>query len=112
MFLIQFIDVNIAGYDHGRPGPARIFGFVAARDTIEPLRNYVYKREISNCEAVSVKRSTVIFFMKHDDLFVMQFERSNLFLCMLLFTIVIIPLHETLASYQSCMSFVMTIFRL
>jgi len=61
MFLIQFIDVNIAGYDHGRPGPARIFGFVAARDTIEPLRNYVYKRDINNCEAVSVKRSTIYF---------------------------------------------------
>ncbi|RLM75033.1 uncharacterized protein C2845_PM15G03680 [Panicum miliaceum] len=42
MFLIQFIDINIAGYHHARPGPARIYGFVAARDAIEPLRNYVY----------------------------------------------------------------------
>lgn len=66
MFLIQFIDINIAGYHHARPGPARIYGFVAARDAIEPLRNYVYKREINNCEAISVKRNTVIFFMKHD----------------------------------------------
>ena len=61
MFLIQFIDANIAGYDHGRPGPARIFGFVVAQDTIEPLCNYVYKRDINNCEAVSVKRSTIYF---------------------------------------------------
>ena len=59
MFLIQFIDVNIAGYDHGRPGPARIFGFVAARDTIEPLRNYVYRHEINNSEDVYVKQNTV-----------------------------------------------------
>ncbi|CAN6348167.1 unnamed protein product [Urochloa humidicola] len=58
MFLLQFIDINIAGYHHARPGPARIFGFVAARDRIQPLRNYVYKREISNCEAVSVKQNT------------------------------------------------------
>ncbi|CAM0145658.1 unnamed protein product [Urochloa decumbens] len=58
MSLLQFIDINIAGYHHARPGPARIFGFVAARDTIEPLRNYVYKREISNYEAVSVKQNT------------------------------------------------------
>ncbi|CAN6343465.1 unnamed protein product [Urochloa humidicola] len=58
MSLLQFIDINIAGYHHTRPGPARIFGFVAARDTVEPLRNYVYKREISNYEAVSVKQNT------------------------------------------------------
>ncbi|KAG2571127.1 hypothetical protein PVAP13_7KG080958 [Panicum virgatum] len=31
MFLIQFIDINIAGYDHARPGPSRIFGFGMAR---------------------------------------------------------------------------------
>ncbi|CAL4898454.1 unnamed protein product [Urochloa decumbens] len=58
MFLLQFIDINIAGYHHARPGPARIFGFVAARDRVQPLRNYVYKREIRNCEAVSVKQNT------------------------------------------------------
>ncbi|KAK8458224.1 hypothetical protein SEVIR_3G339820v4 [Setaria viridis] len=58
MFLVQFIDINIAGYHHARPGPARIFGFIAARDEIEPLRNYVYRRQISNYESVPVKRNT------------------------------------------------------
>ncbi|XP_012700489.1 uncharacterized protein LOC101765380 [Setaria italica] len=58
MSLVQFIDINIAGYHHARPGPARIFGFIAARDEIEPLRNYVYRRQISNCESVPVKRNT------------------------------------------------------
>ncbi|KAJ1265970.1 hypothetical protein BS78_08G115000 [Paspalum vaginatum] len=52
MFLLQFIDIEIAGYRHTRPGPARIYGFITARDKIEPLRNYVYRREIGNCEAV------------------------------------------------------------
>jgi len=68
MDLIQFVDVKIAGYQHSRPGRAKIFGFVAARDTIKsldtikPLRNYIYKRAIDNCEAVPVKRKTVIIF--------------------------------------------------
>uniref|UniRef100_K3ZCU8 DUF6598 domain-containing protein n=2 Tax=Setaria italica TaxID=4555 RepID=K3ZCU8_SETIT len=52
MFLLQFIDIKIAGYCNTWPGPAKIFGFVAARDTIEPLRNYVYRREVNNCEDV------------------------------------------------------------
>lgn len=60
MDLLQFIDAKIAGYEHNRPGRAKIFGFVAARDTINPLRNYVYKRGIDTCEDVSVKRKTVI----------------------------------------------------
>ncbi|CAL5092841.1 unnamed protein product [Urochloa decumbens] len=58
MDLLQFIDAKIAGYELNRPGRAKIFGFVAARDTIKPLRNYVYRRDIDNCEAVSVKRKT------------------------------------------------------
>ncbi|KAF8667514.1 hypothetical protein HU200_052709 [Digitaria exilis] len=58
MDLIQFIDVKIAGYQHTHPGRAKIFGFVAARDMIKPLRNYVYNRGIDNCEAVSVKNKT------------------------------------------------------
>ncbi|CAN6356646.1 unnamed protein product [Urochloa humidicola] len=58
MNLIQFIDAKIAGYQHAHPGRAKIFGFVAARDLLKPLRNYVYKRNIANCEAVSVKRKT------------------------------------------------------
>ncbi|KAF8776694.1 hypothetical protein HU200_003422 [Digitaria exilis] len=56
MDLIQFIDVKIAGYQHTHPGRAKIFGFVAARDMIKPLRNYVYNRGLDNCEAVSVKK--------------------------------------------------------
>ena len=62
MDLIQFVDVKIAGYQHSRPGRAKIFGFVAARDTVKPLRNYIYRRAIDNCEAVPVKRKTVIIF--------------------------------------------------
>ncbi|CAL4898429.1 unnamed protein product [Urochloa decumbens] len=58
MNLIQFIDAKIAGYQRTHPGRAKIFGFVAARDSLKPLRNYVYKRNIANCEAVSVKRKT------------------------------------------------------
>jgi hypothetical protein len=65
MSLLQFIDVKIAGYRHSRPGCAKIFGFVAARETVKPLRNYVYKREIDNCETVSVKQETVIIFGAH-----------------------------------------------
>jgi hypothetical protein len=62
MELIQFVDVKIAGYEHSRPGQAKSFGFVAARDRIKPLRNYIYRRAIDNCEAVPVKRKTVIIF--------------------------------------------------
>jgi hypothetical protein len=65
MDLIQFVDVKIAGYQHSRPGQAKIFGFVAARDTIKPLRNYICRRAIDNCEAVTVKRKTVIIFGSH-----------------------------------------------
>ncbi|KAM3272574.1 hypothetical protein ACQJBY_042597 [Aegilops geniculata] len=54
--LVQFFDLKIAGYHHTQPGPAKIFGFFAARDRIKPLRNYVYKREIDNYEAVAVNR--------------------------------------------------------
>ena len=60
--LLQLIDIKIAGYRHTQPGHAKIFGFFAARDKIEPLRNYVYRRGIDNYEAVSVKRKTVISF--------------------------------------------------
>ncbi|XBH90024.1 hypothetical protein VPH35_081796 [Triticum aestivum] len=56
MVLVQFFDLKIAGYHHTQPGPAKIFGFFAARDRIKPLRNYVYKREIDNYEAVAVNR--------------------------------------------------------
>ena len=63
MDLIQFVDVKIAGYQHSHPGRAKIFGFVAARDRINPLRNYIiYRRAIDNCEAVPVNRKTVIIF--------------------------------------------------
>lgn len=62
MYLLQFIDVKIAGYRHSHPGCAKIFGFVAARETAreiaKPLRNYVYNRGIRNCETVSVKPET------------------------------------------------------
>nr|CAB3466271.1 unnamed protein product [Digitaria exilis] len=56
--LLQFIDIKIAGYKHVQSGCANIFGFVDTRDTIEPLRNYVYRRGINDCEAISVKRNT------------------------------------------------------
>uniref|UniRef100_A0A453JWS1 DUF6598 domain-containing protein n=3 Tax=Triticinae TaxID=1648030 RepID=A0A453JWS1_AEGTS len=58
MDMVQFIDLKIAGYQHARPGCAKIFGFFAARDRVEPLRNYVYRREIENYEAVTVKPKT------------------------------------------------------
>nr|XP_051185017.1 uncharacterized protein LOC127299143 isoform X1 [Lolium perenne] len=58
MDLLQFIDLKIAGYRHAQPGSAKIFGFFATRDRIEPLRNYVYRREIGNCEVVTVKPKT------------------------------------------------------
>jgi hypothetical protein len=59
MDLLQFIDLKIAGYRHAQPGSAKIFGFFATRDRIEPLRNYVYRRKIGNCEVVTVKPKTV-----------------------------------------------------
>ncbi|KAM0824366.1 hypothetical protein ACQ4PT_070250 [Festuca glaucescens] len=58
MNLLQFIDLKIAGYHHPQPGSAKIFGFFATRDRVEPLRNYVYRREIDNYEAVTVKPKT------------------------------------------------------
>jgi hypothetical protein len=60
--LLQLIDLKIAGYLHTQPGPAKIFGFFAARDRIEPLRNYVYRHGIDNYEAVPVERKMVIWF--------------------------------------------------
>uniref|UniRef100_A0A0D9Y0P5 DUF6598 domain-containing protein n=1 Tax=Leersia perrieri TaxID=77586 RepID=A0A0D9Y0P5_9ORYZ len=56
--LVQFIDLKIAGYRHTQPGHAKIFGFFAARDYIKPLRNYIYRHNVDNCEAVSVKQKT------------------------------------------------------
>ncbi|CAM0949432.1 unnamed protein product [Alopecurus aequalis] len=56
--VVQFIDLTIAGYRHAQPGRANIFGFFAARDLIEPLRNYVYRREIDNYETIDVKQDT------------------------------------------------------
>ncbi|KAJ1280622.1 hypothetical protein BS78_04G246600 [Paspalum vaginatum] len=56
--LLQLIDLKISGYLHTQPGHAKIFGFFAARDKIEPLRNYVYRRDIVNYESVPVNRKT------------------------------------------------------
>ncbi|KAF8677905.1 hypothetical protein HU200_046390 [Digitaria exilis] len=56
--LLQLIDLKIAGYRHTQHEPAKIFGFFAARDKVEPLRNYVYRRGIDNYEAVPVNRKT------------------------------------------------------
>ncbi|KAG2630198.1 hypothetical protein PVAP13_3KG497400, partial [Panicum virgatum] len=58
MHLFQLVDIKIAGYRHDQPGRANIYGFVAMRDTVEPLRNYVYRRDVNNCEAISVNRKT------------------------------------------------------
>ncbi|KAI4974956.1 hypothetical protein ZWY2020_048563 [Hordeum vulgare] len=58
--VLQFIDLKIAGYRHAQPACAKIFGFFAARDGVEPLRNYVYRRGIDNYEAVNVNRDTGI----------------------------------------------------
>ena len=55
--MLQLIDITVAAYHHTQPGHAKIFGFFAARDKIEPLRNYVYRRGIDNYKAVSVKRN-------------------------------------------------------
>ena len=62
MQLFQLVDIKIAGYRHDQPGRANISGFVAMRDTVEPLRNYVYMRDVNNCEAISVNRKTVMPF--------------------------------------------------
>ncbi|KAF8776691.1 hypothetical protein HU200_003419 [Digitaria exilis] len=56
MDLIQFIDVKIAGYQHTHPGRAKIFGFVAARDMMKPLRNYVYRRALTIVKLYGVAR--------------------------------------------------------
>lgn len=58
--VLQFIDLKIAGYRHAQPACTKIFGFFAARDVVEPLRNYVYRRGIDNYEALNVKRNTVV----------------------------------------------------
>jgi len=58
MQLFQLVDIKIAGYRHDQSGRANISGSVAMRDTVEPLRNYVYKRDINNCEAISVNQKT------------------------------------------------------
>jgi len=58
MHLFQLVDIKIAGYRHDQPGRANISGFVAMRDTVKPLLNYVYKRDVNNCEAISVNRKT------------------------------------------------------
>ncbi|KAF8762504.1 hypothetical protein HU200_009475 [Digitaria exilis] len=58
MSLLQFVDMKIAGYRHTHPGRAKVYGFVAARERFDPLRNYVYRCEIENCESVSMKRKT------------------------------------------------------
>uniref|UniRef100_A0A0E0JBD6 DUF6598 domain-containing protein n=1 Tax=Oryza nivara TaxID=4536 RepID=A0A0E0JBD6_ORYNI len=57
--LLQFIDLKISGYRHTQPGRAKIFGFFAVRDDLEPLRNYVFRHAIDNYEAVSVKPKTL-----------------------------------------------------
>uniref|UniRef100_A0A0D3HVZ4 DUF6598 domain-containing protein n=1 Tax=Oryza barthii TaxID=65489 RepID=A0A0D3HVZ4_9ORYZ len=58
MNLLQLIDLKISGYCHTQPGRAKIFGFFAVRDDLEPLRNYVFRHAIDNYEAVSVKPKT------------------------------------------------------
>jgi hypothetical protein len=83
MDLLQFIDVKIVGYRRSHPGCAKIFGFVAARERAEPLRNFVYKRGIDNCETVSVKQETVIIFGAH--FVVLQLSYS----------FIILEIHET-----------------
>lgn len=88
MSLIQFVDAKIAGYQHTHPGHAKIFGFIAARENIKPLRNYVYRRNIDNCEDVSVKRKTVILSLL---LFLMLSTA-----CMCATFIMKIPMHDTL----------------
>ncbi|KAM0853573.1 hypothetical protein ACQ4PT_050988 [Festuca glaucescens] len=58
MNLLQFIGLKITGYHHAQPESAKIFGFFATQDQLEPLHNYVYRREIDNYEAVTVKPKT------------------------------------------------------
>uniref|UniRef100_A0A0E0RJ17 DUF6598 domain-containing protein n=1 Tax=Oryza rufipogon TaxID=4529 RepID=A0A0E0RJ17_ORYRU len=62
MNLLQLIDLKISGYRHTQPGRAKIFGFFAVRDDLEPLRNYVFRHAIDNYEAVSVKPKTLEVF--------------------------------------------------
>jgi len=63
MGVLQFVDIKIAGYRHTHPGQVKIYGFIAAREPENPLRNYVYCREIENCESVPVKQKTVNMFV-------------------------------------------------
>ncbi|RLN00801.1 hypothetical protein C2845_PM06G32020 [Panicum miliaceum] len=58
MYLLQFIDIKISGYQHTHPGRVKLYGFIAARERPLCLRNYLYWRKIENCESVSVKRKT------------------------------------------------------
>ncbi|CAL4891473.1 unnamed protein product [Urochloa decumbens] len=58
MSLLQFIDMEIAGYRHTHLGTAKVYGFIAARERFDPLRNYVYRCDTENCESVPVKRKT------------------------------------------------------
>ncbi|WVZ90888.1 hypothetical protein U9M48_037143 [Paspalum notatum var. saurae] len=58
MVLLQFIDIKIVGYRQTHAGQAKIYGFIAVRETTDPLRNYVYRRGIENCESVSLKQKT------------------------------------------------------
>lgn len=58
MGVLQFVDIKIAGYRHTHPGRVKMYGFIAAREPENPLRNYVYCREIENCESVPVKQKT------------------------------------------------------
>ncbi|WVZ90886.1 hypothetical protein U9M48_037142 [Paspalum notatum var. saurae] len=59
MRLLQFIDIKIAGYRHTHAGQAKIYGFIAVRETTDtdPSRNYIYRRGIENL-FVSVKQKT------------------------------------------------------
>lgn len=63
MGVLQFVDIKIAGYRHTHPGRVKIYGFIAAREPENPLRNYVYWREIEKCESVPVKQKTVNMFV-------------------------------------------------
>ncbi|RLN29920.1 uncharacterized protein C2845_PM05G13900 [Panicum miliaceum] len=55
MYLLQLIGIKIAGYQHTQPGRVKLYGFIAARERPLCLRSYVYRREIEDCESVSVK---------------------------------------------------------
>ncbi|WVZ90899.1 hypothetical protein U9M48_037153 [Paspalum notatum var. saurae] len=58
MVLLQFIDIKIVGYRQTHAGQAKIYGFIAVRETTDTSRNYVYRRGIENCEYVSLKQKT------------------------------------------------------